>query len=216
MSEVVEFGLLDRLRLEEIMHFELNTIDGLRLVESRWDVLDNDTAREIRELVFEGDGLLAIAAADIYQDGPLLFSGEGADFIFNGEAVNPMITTLHRHEVSKALHVFWMLIHPFERREVGVERFLEGGIFVGGDVLVLLFLEKIWKGLSDRSGYVKPEIRSAALKRPLIDLGLHLGYRSGCIWICEEFSEAIGCELILSSLLDHAESCLRSQNAFYR
>jgi hypothetical protein len=165
MAQVVEFGLFDCLRLEEIMRDELNTVDRFCSSESPWDVLDNEAAREIRELGFEFDGLLAKAAANIYQDRLLRFSGERADLVFNGETVNPMITTLHRHEVSKGLQVLWILPHPLESCEVGVERFLEDGSFVGGDVLVLGFLEEVWNGLSDRSGDVMPDINSAALKR---------------------------------------------------
>jgi hypothetical protein len=127
-----------------------------------------------------------------------------------------MITTLHRHEVSKGLQVLWILPHPLESCEVGVERFLEDGSFVGGNILVLGFLEEIWNGLSDRSWDVMPDLSSAVLKRPLVDLGLHMYYRSGYVGICEEGAVAIGRELIYPSLLDHAESRQRAQDVSYR
>ena len=72
-----------------------------------------------------------------------------------------------------------MLRHPFESCKLGIERFLEDGIIVGGNVLVLSFLEEIWKGLGDYSEAVKPKIRSTARQRPLIDLRLHVNYRFG-------------------------------------
>lgn len=63
VTEIVEFGFLDGLRLEEIVHEEFDAVDGLGLIEGRGDVLNDDPAGEIREFGFDGYGLLAEATA---------------------------------------------------------------------------------------------------------------------------------------------------------
>jgi hypothetical protein len=72
--------------------------------------------------------------------------------------------------MAEALHVVWMLGHPFERAELGAIRFLKGGVGTGGQVLVLSFLEEPRDGLIDQSEAVKPRISSASCpKKPPVD-----------------------------------------------
>lgn len=184
VAEIIEFGVLDRLRLEEIVHVQFDAFDGLRAFQGRWDLLNDDAAGEVRELVFEGDGLLAESTANVDQNRLLRSGGEGSDFSLHGEGFGPIVTALQGHEMSEASHMVWMLGHPFESADVGVERFLKDGVISGGDVLILFLLDETCEGLIDIAEVVIPGIHSVVLRqaphwlelthRLLLRLHLHL------------------------------------------
>lgn len=51
------------------------------------------------------------------------------------------------YQVVQVFYVFWVLRYLFKECQISVEGFLEDGLFVGGDVLVFGFGEKVGYGL---------------------------------------------------------------------
>lgn len=108
VAEVIEFGALDGLGLEEVVFLEFDSCDGLCSSQGGWDVLHHDSAGQLREFALEGNGLLTEAASHIDQDG-LLGRGEGAYFFFDGVRINPIVATLQSHEMAQTLHLVGVL-----------------------------------------------------------------------------------------------------------
>lgn len=154
VAEVVELGVLDRLRLEEIVHVQFDAWDGLCAFQGGWDLLNDHATGEVGELVSESDGLLAESAADVDQNCLFRAGGEGAHFFFNGEGFGPIVTALQGHEVSEARHVVLVLGHPLKGAKVGVECFLKDGVISGSDVLVLFLFDETCQGLHDEAKIV--------------------------------------------------------------
>ena len=141
---IVKLGPLQRLRREEVMRDQLNALGRFRPRQRLRHILHDNPAGEIAEFVPEGDGLLALAAAEV--DEERLGEG-GAGLGADGVHVEPPVVVVHHfHALFEVLHVLRVLAEEFEGGEVCVVSFLEGRVFAGGYVFVGAGFEEVWEG----------------------------------------------------------------------
>lgn len=138
----------DWLFLEEIMGLGIDPLYGWQLINCLGEVLQKQTSKEIWVNFTQLNALVAVAAADIYEKRFLgrLWRSERNLVGLGGEqfkADSPFRTFEGAHELLQGAEMLGMLNEPIKAAQLRFKRFLERGVRVAGNVLVVVFCKEI-------------------------------------------------------------------------
>ena len=153
----------DRLRFEKVVNLRLDAIKRRHVLERLWQLLEYDSALEVRVGAFQGLALVSESTSNVHEYGLLGRGFPVTELLRQGENGEPRCrAALNRHYLLEVTETLGLAGKPLKGGKLGVESFLEGG--VGGivDVLVLDGEEEIWQSLVDGTTGIKTSISLGA------------------------------------------------------
>ena len=161
--------------------------------------MDDNSAFDLRELVFEEDGVLAEAAADVDEDCRVARRLEACKFLLDRVRADPALYRVENHDMPEGFHLLGILLEEIERCEVSAQSLMERQILGVVHVLVLVILEPLSQNVGDRRMYVGDMRCTARNMR-----------------VRETLRYAIGLVRVLATLLDEAIGCHGAQKMLHQ